>query len=148
MNPEITQEDKDKLQALNQNQQREDRIVEDPVDLSPEWDVYKGKLTKKSSEEMVQYAKDNTIREAAERYNVSKRTVEVHMQGEIKWANATHIDSGRCAVMRLMAQDGVTMREIADRFGCDPACVMKHVSATTSRAECKCDTEIDRVDYS
>jgi len=143
----IDESDKEKLQTLSENQQKVWSIIDDPVDKPPEWDLHRGEITKEMSELMIRQADGGSLRATADKFNVDLRTVQNHVNGEIKFEDVTYIDRSRCSVMRIMAHDGKSMREIAGRFGCSATTVKEHVSGTATGQKCSHDVNVDRVEY-
>lgn len=152
----ITDEDRETLREMSEatdvnsvfNQhdrsKRSDEV--DPLDLAPNWEMHRGKINENLSREIVEQAKEKGFRQTARDLNVSLRTVQRHVNGDIKFEEVTYITPGLCGAMRSMAHDGFTLREIADRFDSHFTTVRSHVSSTAGQP-CSHDVNIPRKEY-
>lgn len=133
----------DELEALRavkegyeeHNGRAENQLLDDPVDNPPtNSDRAPWSVSKKMCEDMRDYLEDHSYRETAEEFGVAKGVAELHSEGG--WRECSHkglaVDPSRCAVMREMARDGWSDRELAARFGYSHAVPNTHITGACS----------------
>jgi transposase len=104
---------------------------------------------------MTEYAEKHGRREAAEHFNVGRPTIDAHMSAwrddldhsrEIQFSGATPVTDRMCSMMRILADDGMNLREIAEEFDVAHTTAQRHVSA---RSSCQHDGDVSppRVEF-
>jgi len=140
----LSNEEVNKLKSSLGESRKLEAIVEDPVELPPDFEIIKGKVTESMAEEMCDRWPEESTYELADEFGVSQHCVRYHLEGKADYSH-THVTPRMCAVMREMARDGKSIRDLSERFDCNTSTVHNHVS--TNGDGCNCDTNVPRVNY-
>lgn len=146
----LINEEIEKLRAIEELNNSLGKVVEDfvPPGKPMEHECERYKLDRHASKAIVGYSEEHTVREAAEKFGVSTRTVRRHrnhwLRGgdEVKLEVDGYVTSRQCGVMREMARDGINRRRIAEKFDRSWDTINRHVTG-----ECSCETGVPEVTY-
>lgn len=149
----LTEEDFEKLRVLSEAEtvnsvtQHSDGVMrDDPVDNPPEKRTKAYSVSERLCQAIRDHLENNSYHETARHFGLNVMTVKRHSTTYTE-RNCSHesegIDEQRCAVMRGMARDGWSQRELADHFD-----VVRGTSRYHIVGQCSCDHAVPAVDYS
>jgi hypothetical protein len=148
--PGLTEDDYDKLMALSEAQsvntaEESDEFVQDPVDTAPARRTKAYSVSERLCEAIRDHLEDNGYLATANYFGLNVMTVKRHSESYTK-RNCRHetggIDAQRCSVMREMARDGWSQRELAEYFD-----IVRGTSRYHIIGQCACNHDTPPVTY-